>query len=138
MAEQHDRLIVQCRDWLRFAERDLWSARQLLAPPDGVCSTAAYLAQQAAEKSLKAYLTFRAVDFPFTHNIAVLRELCSGHGRWAELIAPADELTRYSTTARYPSVGAEPDRAEAERCIAIAVTVHEAVTKALADEGVSV
>ena len=37
-------------------------------------------AQQAVEKSLKAALAAAAVDFPFTHNIALLMQLCDDAG----------------------------------------------------------
>jgi len=39
----------------------------------------AYHAQQCAEKYLKAYLVSAGVDFPYTHNISRLLELCEQH-----------------------------------------------------------
>ncbi len=41
---------------------------------DGAC----FHAQQAAEKYLKAFLSYHADSFPFTHNLAELTELCAG------------------------------------------------------------
>jgi HEPN domain-containing protein len=43
----------------------------------GASDAACFHAQQAAGKYLKAYLTFVGVEFPFTHNLAKLVELCA-------------------------------------------------------------
>jgi HEPN domain-containing protein len=60
------------------------------------------LAQQAVEKSIKAVLAARGVDFPFTHDIGGLGRICDE----AEVSLPddlseADLLTPYAGTLRY-------------------------------------
>jgi HEPN domain-containing protein len=55
-------------------------------------SIVGFHAQQAVEKSLKAVLAVKGVDFPFTHDIEGLVELCEAEGAalpahmWAESI----------------------------------------------------
>jgi len=39
--------------------------------------TACFHAQQAAEKYIKAYLTAHEIDFPFSHNLEKLIEMCA-------------------------------------------------------------
>ena len=48
--------LVEARRWLRFAEEDLVAAEQTLADDGSVPRHACWLAQQAAEKAIKAAL----------------------------------------------------------------------------------
>jgi len=87
----------------------------------------AYHAQQCAEKYLKAFLVHAGVDFPFTHNMSVLLELCSEQSTWPETLEDAERLSRYALTTRYPGVECEVILEEARQAIAIAARVREAV-----------
>lgn len=58
-------------DWLRHARSDLAVAEGLVSG-DVLVETLCYHAQQAVEKSLKAVLVYRGIEFPYTHNIARL------------------------------------------------------------------
>jgi HEPN domain-containing protein len=59
-------------------------------------------AQQAVEKALNAVLASASVDFPFTHNIAVLMQLCDDEGfELPPSLAHADPLTPYGVAERY-------------------------------------
>src|SRR5690606_41165325 len=63
------------RRWLDYALSDLAAAKTLLANPDHYPRQVCYLAQQAAEKALKAALVREQVDFPFSHDLDRLRNL---------------------------------------------------------------
>lgn len=61
------------RGWTEKAEADLQAASLLLrATREGPGDTAAFHAQQCAEKYIKALLAFRGIDFPKTHDISLL------------------------------------------------------------------
>ena len=60
------------RDWLARAGRDLRSARLLAAAHDPPLDIAIYPCQQAAEKSIKAWLQGQDVPFPKTHDLLAL------------------------------------------------------------------
>ena len=80
-------------------------------------------AQQAVEKSLKAVLASGEVDFPFSHDLARLMEICDDAGvALPAALADADRLTPYAVRLRYGSavVGSVP-RAEAAAIAAEAV-----------------
>jgi len=65
-------------------------------------------AQQAAEKALKAVLMFRAIPFPYVHDLAELAGRLAERGE--ELpsdVTEAVSLTDHAVKARYPSF-AEP------------------------------
>lgn len=127
----------KARHWLEFADDDLRLARHGLTIPSSVpYRLIAYHAQQCAEKHLKAYLVYHRIDFPYTHNIARLLELCAGKADWATGLAEADELTPFAITTRYPGEDEEVTREEALHAIQISVKVRKVVRDALAREGV--
>jgi HEPN domain-containing protein len=68
----------------------------------GALDAACFHAQQAAEKYLKAYLTHAGVEFPFTHNLSKLIELCARcDSLFKTLAAAADSLSPYAVELRY-------------------------------------
>jgi len=64
--------------------------------------TVCFHAQQAAEKSIKAYLTAQDMDFPFIHNLEKLVELCAQlDPAFSSIKAMCQELTPYAVELRY-------------------------------------
>jgi hypothetical protein len=55
---------------------DLVAARAMIDVPAVSDAIVGFHAQPAAEKALKAALASAGHDFPFTHNIATLTQLC--------------------------------------------------------------
>jgi HEPN domain-containing protein len=121
--------------WLTYADEDIRLARHALTLSTGVpYRLVAYHAQQCAEKSLKAYLVCHRIDFPYTHNISRLLELCNETAQWGDSLLDAEELSVYAVTTRYPGEEEEVTRDEALRAIDLAVSVREAVERELAVE----
>lgn len=88
--------------------------------------------QQAAEKFLKAFLTWHQVEFPKTHVFGELLDLISQVDmNLAESIEGVTKLNPYGVEVRYPSDLPEPTRAEAEEALALARSVRDAILKAL-------
>ncbi|MGH9398534.1 MAG: HEPN domain-containing protein [Terriglobia bacterium] len=129
-------VVDKVKQWLAYADEDLRFARHGFSlsdsPPHHLI---AYHAQQSAEKCLKAYLIFHVIDFPYTHDIAHLLELCSGHGSWAGELRDAEALTPYAITARYPGEDEEVSEAEARRAVEVAGRVRQTVRRSLRLEG---
>jgi len=63
------------RGWLQKADSDLFNARTI-TNTNGPYDTCCFHAQQAIEKSLKAFLAFRSQAIPRTHDLEVLEQLC--------------------------------------------------------------
>lgn len=63
--------------WLKKAAGDLQAAERLLDLPQDDYFTAAFHAQQAAEKFLKAFLVRHQIPFPKTHDIQDLLKLAA-------------------------------------------------------------
>lgn len=115
------------RQWTGKADNDLINAEHTLTlkkncPLDTVC----FHAQQCVEKYIKALLSFKAIDFPKTHDISELIVLLP-KGIRPDLTAEKQErLTDYATSMRYPSDWEPITREEAENAVAAAKTVREA------------
>ncbi len=62
--------------WLQKAESDLVAAQLCLSAGQAL-DAACFHCQQAAEKSLKAWLIAREVEFPFVHDLGKLLTLCA-------------------------------------------------------------
>ncbi|MBM4425398.1 MAG: HEPN domain-containing protein [Chloroflexi bacterium] len=89
------------KGWLKKADSDIASARTCLASNEAL-DTVCFHSQQAAEKSLKAYLIANDIDFPFIHNLEKLIELCAEHEEAFRTLKPmAQELTPYAVELRY-------------------------------------
>ncbi len=91
----------QARKWLRYARNDLLLAG-IDRPAELMWEPLAFHAQQAVEKAFKAVLASRAVDFPPTHNLTVLRELMPTDIVLPAAVSDAVELTVYAVASRYP------------------------------------
>lgn len=89
--------------WLKKAAGDLEAAERLLDLRQDDAFPAAFHAQQAAEKFLKAFLVRHQVPFPKTHDIQELLKLAarvdSSVGRE---LASAAMLTPFGIEFRYP------------------------------------
>jgi HEPN domain-containing protein len=110
------------------AEHDLITAEHTLSlrercPYDMVC----FHAQQCAEKYLKALLLWRSVRFPRTHDLRYLMELIPTDLTLGFITSRILPLDRYSVDTRYPDAWDDIERPEAERALALAHTVREAV-----------
>ena len=93
--------------WLRQAASDLESAEVLLKASkyDACC----FMAEQSAQKALKAFLLAHKKRVPLTHSLLYLYQECCGEGLQIEELEPAlKHLTRYYVEARYPDAANAP------------------------------
>jgi HEPN domain-containing protein len=99
----------EAHDWLGKAADDLGSCRALMV--SGYWGNALFFCQQAAEKSLKAFLTFHDRTLRRTHDIEQLGETCCLiDGTLASLLEEADVLSEYAWKLRYPGAQYTPGR----------------------------
>ena len=119
----------RAEDWLRQAQRDLQHARD--AFDRETFEWAAFAAQQAAEKAVKALYQRLGAEARGHSVTQLLAALPSGARPSHDLIETAKELDKHYITPRYPNSypeGAPMDfytRAEAERAIAGAKRIIE-------------
>lgn len=122
------------RQWLTKAEHDVLIAEQLVTSPvlaDGV----SFHCQQAAEKALKAFLTWHSQPFGKTHNLRVLVLACEDiSAEFGDLLDAADILTPYAIAGRYPDDLISPTQAEAAEALRLAKEVVQVVRDQLPSE----
>ena len=119
-------------DWVYKADQDIRSAETLLAQDPPLLYPSCFHSQQAAEKYLKAYLTWRQVEFPKTHSIREIIGLIKTVDEGLAMnLLPAAALTPYGVDVRYPGDVPEPKRRDTEVALALAGNVRDAVLKML-------
>ncbi len=122
--------------WIDKAEKDLRSAKHELSFPDEVTETVCFHCQQAAEKYLKAYLTFLNLSFTKTHEIGELVTKCENKDiKISVLKEEADKLTDYAIEIRYPEEWFEPSSEEAKEAFEIANKIREFVLNKITPGG---
>lgn len=120
-------IILNVKKWINYAEEDLRLAKHSLTLESGCpFRLTAYHAQQCAEKYLKALLVSHQIDFPYTHSITRLLEICSELINTNEL-TEAEILTPFAITTRYPGEDEEVTKEEAIDAIRIADLVKEKI-----------
>ena len=125
----------EIRQWLIKADHDLRSAERLLSGTPPLLDTAVYHCQQAAEKALKAYLTFKDSPFQKIHVLSILIEQCLEFDHSFESIRDvADILTPYATAFRYPGDVLEPEPADAEEACRLANHLFHFILEKMPDE----
>lgn len=116
----NEEIILNVKKWIKYAEEDLKLAKHSLSLESGCpYRLTAYHAQQCAEKYLKALLVYHKRDFPYTHSITRLIEVCSGIINADEFEA-AETLTPFAITTRYPGEDEEVTKEEGIEAIRIA------------------
>ncbi len=104
-----DNLARLTRDWLTKAAHDLQNARIVSATQDGPLDTAIYHCQQAAEKSLKGWLTWRGITVAKTHDlIRLITDAADDTPDFTQFEEAAEILTPYASAFRYPGLTDDP------------------------------
>jgi len=132
----HDpELLAETRAWVVKAATDLRAAEAMrgLEPP--LLEAAVFHCQQAAEKALKGFLTWRNVPFRKTHNLEEIGEQCLRlDPTLKDLIDRVVPLTEYAWKFRYPGEPGAPTPEEAEEALAAAREVYVAVLHRLPNQ----
>jgi len=125
----------EINQWLIKSKHDIGSAYVLMNYEEPFFDTAVYHCQQAVEKALKAYLTYKDVEFEKTHDLVALTDICSElELRFADWKETAKFLTPYAIEFRYPGKVLEPEKEEAEKAFADTEKFLDFIFKLLPDE----
>ena len=116
------------RQWLAKADQDIRACETLLSADPPFLYPACFHAQQAAEKYLKALLTWHQIEFPKTHAIEQLLDLLEpALPDIASGLRDAVALTPFGVDIRYPGDQPEPDLQETHQAAELARKVRDAV-----------
>lgn len=126
--------ISDAKAWMTKAWRDLETARRAGEDKPPFYDVAVYHCQQAAGKSVKAYLVYHGKPYEKTHDIEVLADLaCELDSTFSMLAEAADALTPYATRFRYPNAtfAVEPQPGEYAEALSHAQKIYDFVLKLL-------
>jgi HEPN domain-containing protein len=116
--------------WVARAEEDFALARTALRRKQPLAFGACFHAQQCAEKYMKALLISKSADFPKTHDLLLLNNLCSTNGILLEIDPKhLNTLTDYAIRTRYP--GNDLTVEDAKEAIELAKLVRNLARKFL-------
>jgi len=120
------------RQWLDKARKDLAAGEVLLKEEFEDYENVGFHAQQAGEKFIKAFLVRHQIEFPKSHDIALLRQLVARvDPRLAEKLTAADALTPYGVEFRYPGDPPSVSRAEGEEALRLAKETRTLIIESL-------
>ena len=94
---------------LMMARKDFDALRGMIGNPLFADEIFGFHVQQAVEKTLKAWLAVRSVEFPLTHDISRLLGLLEEAGVDVGLFWPLVEYTVFAVQARYEAGLMESD-----------------------------
>ncbi len=110
-------------EWLRRAKSNLVHAKQI-KPSEVVWEDLCFDAQQAVEKAMKGVLVASRVEFPKTHDVALLLRLVERTGRVVpDDLLTARDLTDYAFETRYPGDYPQVTEDDYRRAVGIAELV---------------
>ncbi|MBI2361311.1 MAG: HEPN domain-containing protein [Deltaproteobacteria bacterium] len=120
------------QQWLDKARKDLAAGEVLLKEKFEDYENVGFHAQQAAEKFIKAFLVCHQIEFPKSHDIALLRQLVARvDPRLSEKLATADALTPYGVEFRYPGDLPSVTRKEGQKALRLAEETRELIMESL-------
>ncbi|GIK36816.1 MAG: DNA-binding protein [Chloroflexota bacterium] len=97
---------------LTKADQDLVAVGKWLADPDISDEIIGFHIQQAIEKSLKAVLLYQAIDYPHTHNLGLLIDLCRNNQiQVPSAFLQVDIFNRFAVQWRYDLLPTTPKMA---------------------------
>ncbi len=121
------------QEWVKKADENELNIKSILKHRDGTSNWVGFLAQQMAEKYLKALLVFHKRGYPKIHDLLRIASLIAP---LAENVLAFDEelrrLTRLYIIDRYPGEMAELSWKEAEDAYAAARRIKEFVLSEIA------
>jgi len=120
------------RQWVAKAEQDIKASEALLEAEPPFLYPSCFHAQQAAEKYLKAFLTWHQIEFPKTHAIEQLLDLAKqADAETAASLKDAAVLSPYGVDIRNPGEQPEPNLEETQQAVELARKVRNSIMNAL-------
>ena len=119
--------------WISKADEDIEAAELCLTVGERMANVAAFHAQQAAEKLLKALISAASIEPPRVHDLAVLSDLATEARLDVQTLAEKIEgITSWAVLTRYPSHGdtAPPTIAEISEALMLVRRLRTFVAKA--------
>jgi HEPN domain-containing protein len=116
--------------WFKKTEGDLLDIKNNFSAKEIAIDAACFHAQQAAEKYMKEYLVSKGTNFPKTHDLEMLLDLCAGKNlQFSELLPQIKSLNDYAILPRYPDEMDDLTVEDAQQAYQNAVIIKNFVLK---------
>jgi HEPN domain-containing protein len=120
--------VSETRSWLVKAASDFRAAEHEFQAIPPLLGDIVFHCQQAAEKTLKGFLTWHDRPFRKTHSLEEIGEQCLEiDPALKAIVDQAVPLTEYAWKFRYPGEPEEPTREEAEEALALARELFDTI-----------
>ncbi len=113
--------------WLAYARSDLDAAHALLRDLEHYPRQVCFLAQQSAEKALKALLVLLDIEFPHTHDLDRLRESVPPGWRVKVEFPQLYALSIWAVESRYPGDLPEVVESDAQQALRLAEQILQVI-----------
>ncbi|NUM48019.1 MAG: HEPN domain-containing protein [Anaerolineales bacterium] len=120
--------------WMEYARTDLKAGYTLLRDPDHFPRHVCYLAQQAAEKALKAILVFLDMDYPYTHDLDRIRETIPAGWQVKTVYPKLYALTIWAVETRYPAEMPDIVETDARQALEMAEGIYQLIETEIAEK----
>ena len=118
--------------WLAKAANDMLNIENNVAADNIPWDTVYFHAQQAAEKTIKAYLAYHSLPITRTHDlVALLSKATEIESSLKQLTGVCQRLNYYAVSSRYPDDLYEPDEKEGKEMVIISQEIQETVKEFL-------
>jgi HEPN domain-containing protein len=132
MKPNDDPRTAEAREWLAKADLDLRAGWHDLSAEPPLLEDALFHAQQAAEKSLKAFLVWHDQPFRKTHDLRTLGQQCVAYEPSLKgLMQRTSRLSQYAWKYRYPGEIEPPLLSEAQNGLELAGEVRDEIHRIL-------
>ena len=121
--------VPEAERWLTYARSDLNAGRALLGTSEHYSRQVCFLAQQAAEKALKALLVLLEIEFPYTHDLDRLREIVPPGWRVKAKFPKLYALSIWAVESRYPGDMPDVVEADAQEALRTAEAVYQIIAE---------
>ncbi len=114
------------KKWLEIADHDFEAAQIILEYNPVILDISAFHCQQAVEKYFKAFLSFHNMHFEKTHDVLLLKKMCSKIDTDFSDIN-LKNLNEFAVGVRYPDDYIMPSLKETKEYLQMATEIRELV-----------
>ena len=136
MNDERKELEEQVFKWVEIAEEDLILANHAFTLSSNIpYRLICYHAQQCAEEYLKAFLVSRMIDFPYTHNLEALVNLCEKEIKIKKRLKVIFILSQFAAAKRYPGEYRNATKEDAIEAVKLAELSKQVIGEILEKDG---
>ena len=118
--------------WLAKAANDMLNIENNVSADNIPWDTVCFHAQQAAEKTIKAFLAFHSLSITRTHDlVALLSQAAEINPELGQLRVSCQKLNYYAVSSRYPDDLFEPDESEGREMVKISQEIQTTIQEVL-------